>query len=220
MQDRNAKAPKVRSGDQINPVLGTIVKVASLVVVAALVVLITFIVIELLKKDDSGGNPFTDRIEIGVEDFKIIVEGNDFNNLSENVYEIMSETEESDDIFFFFYYSSLTDRITEDVALNVNNRADDAVIFVVNLDVTIDPETEEEQVNAVKEYMLSNEHLIELEIGTNFNALENGELKYPYFLLIFNEEELNNFDNPFNIIINDDEILENVNKLQKQEEEQ
>src|SRR5690554_1819640 len=115
MQDRNAKAPKVRSGDEINPVLGTIVKVASLIVVAALVVLITYIVIELLNKEDKNVNPFTDRIEISVDDFKTIVEGEDFNNLSSNVRDIMIESQEDDDIFFFFYYSNLTNKIDEEI---------------------------------------------------------------------------------------------------------
>jgi|SRR5690554_138410 len=220
MQDRNAKAPKVRSGDEINPVLGTIVKVASLIVVAALVVLITYIVIELLNKEDKNVNPFTDRIEISVDDFKTIVEGEDFNNLSSNVRDIMIESQEDDNIFFFFYYSNLTNKIDEEIALTVNNRDEDAFIFVVDLYLIVDPEAEGEQVNEIKEYMLSNGHLTELEIATYFNALENGELKYPYFLLLFNEEELNLFNNPFIIVVNDEAILDNVNSLDKQVSEQ
>lgn len=220
MQDRNAKAPKVRSGDEINPVLGTIVKVASLIVVAALVVLITYIVIELLNKEDKNVNPFTDRIEISVDDFKTIVEGEDFNNLSSNVRDIMIESQEDDNIFFFFYYSNLTNKIDEEIALTVNNRDEDAFIFVVDLYLIVDPEAEGEQVNEFKEYMLSNGHLTELEIATYFNALENGELKYPYFLLLFNEEELNLFNNPFIIVVNDEAILDNVNSLDKQVSEQ
>jgi len=219
MQDRNAKAPKTRSGDQINPVLGTIIKVSALVVVAALVVLITLIIIEITKKDNNNEIMFKDRIHITNEDFQIIVEGQDHELLSKKVYDIMAETEETDDILFFFYYSNLTDKLNEDIKETVGNRDETSVIFVVDLNYSA-LDDEEEPVETIKDYILTNDHLIELNIFTTLNIKESGELRYPYFLLVFNEETLNNNNNPFTIVVADVKILENVNILpQKVEEE-
>lgn len=219
MQDRNAKAPKTRSGDQINPVLGTIIKVSALVVVAALVVLITLIIIEITKKDNNNEIMFKDRIHITNEDFQIIVEGQDHELLSKKVYDIMTETEETDDILFFFYYSNLTDKLNEDIKETVGNRDETSVIFVVDLNYSA-LDDEEEPVETIKDYILTNDHLIELNIFTTLNIKESGELRYPYFLLVFNEETLNNNNNPFTIVVADVKILENVNILpQKVEEE-
>lgn len=219
MQDRNAKAPKTRSGDQINPVLGTIIKVSALVVVAALVVLITLIIIEITKKDNNNEIMFKDRIHITNEDFQIIVEGQDHELLSKKVYDIMTETEETDDILFFFYYSNLTDKLNEDIKETVGDRDETSVIFVVDLNYSA-LDDEEEPVETIKDYILTNDHLIELNIFTTLNIKESGELRYPYFLLVFNEETLNNNNNPFTIVVADVKILENVNILpQKVEEE-
>lgn len=219
MQDRNAKAPKTRSGDQINPVLGTIIKVSALVVVAALVVLITLIIIEITKKDNNNEIMFKDRIHITNEDFQIIVEGQDHELLSKKVYDIMTETEETDDILFFFYYSNLTDKLNEDIKETVGDRDETSVIFVVDLNYSA-LDDEEEPVETIKDYILTNDHLIELNIFTTLNIKESGELRYPYFLLVFNEEMLNNNNNPFTIVVADVKILENVNILpQKVEEE-
>lgn len=219
MQDRNAKAPKTRSGDQINPVLGTIIKVSALVVVAALVVLITLIIIEITKKDNNNEIMFKDRIHITNEDFQIIVEGQDHELLSKKVYDIMAETEETDDILFFFYYSNLTDKLNEDIKETVGDRDETSVIFVVDLNYSA-LDDEEEPVETIKDYILTNDHLIELNIFTTLNIKESGELRYPYFLLVFNEEMLNNNNNPFTIVVADVKILENVNILpQKVEEE-
>lgn len=219
MQDRNAKAPKTRSGDQINPVLGTIIKVSALVVVAALVVLITLIIIEITKKDNNNEIMFKDRIHITNEDFQIIVEGQDHELLSKKVYDIMAETEETDDILFFFYYSNLTDKLNEDIKETVGDRDETSVIFVVDLNYSA-LDDEEEPVETIKDYILTNDHLIELNIFTTLNIKESGELRYPYFLLVFNEETLNNNNNPFTIVVADVKILENVNILpQKVEEE-
>lgn len=218
MQDKNAKAPSQRHGDNINPVVATVVKVATLVVVAALVVLLTLIAVELLKKDKTETEPFADRINITYLDFKGIVEGEDHTTLSVNVYEIMKETTEDQDIYFFFYYSNLFDKIDDELAEVVGNRDKDAVIFVVNLYLDLSNE-ELTGVDTVQKYMLTNEHLIDIEIETYFNSKLDGELKYPYFLLVFNEEKLNSNQNPFTLITNSEVMLETVKALPIKEEE-
>src|SRR5690554_3453274 len=115
MQDRNARAPKVRSGDEINPVLGTIVKISVLVVIAALVVLTTLIIIEFSRRNKSDENVFKDKMHIEEEDFKIITshdyrqnEGKSFDDLSNDVRDVMEEVDSDDNVYFFFYYSDLS----------------------------------------------------------------------------------------------------------------
>lgn len=219
MNDRNAKAPKVRSGDEISPVLGTIIKVSVLVVIAALVVLITLIIIEITKKDNSNVAIFEDRIHITNDDFQIIVEGREHELLNEKVYDIMVETEEDDDILFFFYYSNLVDNLNSELKKAVENRDETAVIFVVDLNYS--PTDEEGQpLETIKDYISNNDYLIESNIYTTLNQLDNGKLKYPYFLIVFNEEKLNNSNNPFEIIIDNDIILQNVNMQPQKEEEE
>ncbi|HHT55245.1 MAG TPA: hypothetical protein GX012_01645 [Acholeplasma sp.] len=219
MQDRNAKAPKVRSGDEINPVLGTIVKVAALVVIAALIVLITLIIIEVTKKDNDNTIHFEERIRIPIDDFKIIVEGQNHDELSKSVYDIMVETEEDDDILFFFYYSNLIDRIDSEIKKVVEDRDETAVIFIVDLSYA--PQDEEgDYEETIKDYISSNSDLVELEIFTILNQQEDGNKKYPYFLLVFNEEQKNINENPFEIIVTNNDILSNIKNLpQKVEEE-
>lgn len=194
MQDRNAKAPKSRK-QEISPVLGSIVKITSLLVIAALVVLVTVIVVKFIqnRKEDKT---FEDRIEISLHDFKIITNMNDNTDFvdiqNEDVKAILDDLvstnkhEETSFYFFFYYVDEVADLKKEkDFVKNINSFDEDYPIFIVRLE----RDTEEAK-DPFAQYLPS----LSERFDDQF-PFENVLNRTKWFTLVYNFES--DFDKPF-----------------------
>lgn len=142
MKDLNAKAPKTRK-PEVSPLFGSIIKIASLLVIAALVVLVTLIIIRSLDKDEEESVLFSDRVVIGIEDYRILTrQDGTFDDISsQNVKKIIDElvdegTHETTNYYFFFYYAENIDKLDADLKALVDSKEIDelAPIFIALLD--------------------------------------------------------------------------------------
>lgn len=170
MKDNNAKAPKVRSGDDINPVVGSIVKIGAIVLISALIVLIVVVTVQLIQNSKAAKDIFSeDRIVVSKTVYEQIVnadvEVEDITDAS--VRRVLTENDEDVVIHFYFYYSNLTketlkdkkDEITRLNALDKNEP-----VFIVDL---YEVSTEENQGNLITDILRRDERLNEgpIEIG-------------------------------------------------------
>lgn len=223
MKDTNLKAPKVRSGEEINPVLGTIIKISVLVVIAALVVLTTLIILEFVKRKDVYENEFEDKIHINENDFEIITKGLNHDDLSDEIKEIMALVDEDMDVYFFFYYSNLLKDVDEEIKDLILSRDDENPLFLIDLNIN-ESDLEDDEGNTIKsiiDYLYEDDYLInDVEIETLLERTTDGKPHYEYFLLEFNEEKLNNNDNPYVRLTNDSPIIKALNNLTIKEEEE
>lgn len=223
MKDTNLKAPKVRSGEEINPVLGTIIKISVLVVIAALVVLTTLIILEFVKRKDVYENEFEDKIHINENDFEIITKGLNHDDLSDEIKEIMALVDEDMDVYFFFYYSNLLKDVDEEIKDLILSRDDENPLFLIDLNIN-ESDLEDDEGNTIKsiiDYLYEDDYLInDVEIETLLERRTDGKPHYEYFLLEFNEEKLNNNDNPYVRLTNDSPIIKALNNLTIKEEEE
>lgn len=214
MADINAKAPKKRSGDDINPVLASIIKISALVVIAALVVLTTFIIVEIVNRKKEVKEIFEDKHYITVGDFSTIVsENSDYVDISdEEIRSIVMDLNDSDEIYFYFYYSSLEKKLDKDLIKLINEIELDKPLFIVDLD----SDSTEEGAVTFNNTLRNNEHLNERDIANILDLTQNKEKKYQSFLIKFNKEELDATRNPFVIQTNDKMVtdLENLKKLE------
>jgi len=227
MQDRNAKAPKVRSGDEINPVLGTIVKISVLVVIAALVVLTTLIVIEFTKRNKKEENVFKDKIHITENDFKIITDqeyrqnnGLSFDDLENEIKEIMDEIEPTKDIYFFFYYSDLSKDYDKDVTDLINSRDNKNPLFLIDLNIKEEEDEEGNKLPTIVDYLKTVESLSPASNNLEFTTIIERKESYKYFLVTYNEEVAGEHKNPFIILTNYNPIKDKVEDLLVKEEEE
>lgn len=231
MQDRNAKAPKVRSGDQINPVLGTIIKISIILVIVALITLTTLIIIEFVKRNKKTVDVFEDRIHITEEDFYIITNGEAYDDLSKEVNDVMINypNPAEVDIYFFFYYSDLLDakgkdQMDKELITIVGNRKEDQPLFLINLSEVAEEDENGNKEPLIIDYIRELEDLkpsAENEDGDRFeiDVLLHSKKNYPYFLLKFNEEVLAEGNNPFVIDVDLDKIKTILEQLDKKPEE-
>lgn len=219
MQDRNAQAPKVRSGDEINPVLGTIIKISALVVIAALVVLTTLIIIEFVKLKKKEENVFKDRIHITEEDFIIITTGDNHDDLSDEVREIMNTVDEEGNVYFFFYYSDNIKDVETEIKELVVSRDKQAPIFLVDLNMKSAEDDEGNKLPTLIDYLKGNEYLNPPSSGPEFNTVIQQKEKYPFFLLIFNEQNLNVDEKPFIMLTKAELIKEDLKTLAEAKKE-
>lgn len=192
MQDRNAKAPKSRK-QEISPLLGSIVKITSLVVIAALVVLITVIVVKFIQNRHDN-KIFEDRIEIGLSDFKIITNMNDDTDFADiqdsDIRNILNDlvandsSHESTNYYFFFYYNDQVEDLQKekDFVENINKLDKDFPLFIVKLD-----RNTEETSDPFTNYLP--------EISERFNSdypFENIIGKEKWFTLVYNYQGVDN----------------------------
>lgn len=212
MADINAKAPKKRSGDDINPVLASVIKISALVVIAALVVLTTFIIVEIVNRKKEVKEIFEDKHYITVGDFSTIVtENSDYVDISdEEIRSIVMDLNDSDEIYFYFYYSSLEKKLEKDLVKLINEIGIDKPLFIIDLD----SDSTEEGAVTFNNTLRKNERLKQRDIANILDLTVNKEKKYQSFLIKFNKEELDATKNPFVIQTNDRMIkdLENLKK--------
>lgn len=226
MQDRNAKAPKVRSGDEINPVIGTIVKISILVVIAALVVLTTLIVIEFAKRNKNEKNVFEDKIHIEEKDFKIITNSKyreenalSYDDLSENIKEIMIEIDPDVNINFFFYYSDLSKEYEKELTELINSKEDKNPLFLIDLNVEIEEDEEGNKQPTIIDYLKTVEELSPASNNLEFNTIIQRKENYKYFLVVYNEEVAGEHKNPFKIFTNYNPIEKELENISTKEED-
>lgn len=170
MKDNNAKAPKVRSGDNINPVLGSIIKISAIVVIAALIVLITLVVVKLVQNKNEAKPLFgEDRIVLSKAEYLDLTDPetgiDDIKSLE--VKAIMEKYDEDVTIYFYFYYSNLRKETTKDKKEEIERLkviSKDAPIFIVDL---YEPETEENKGSTITDILRKNEKLSETDIQIN-----------------------------------------------------
>lgn len=230
MRDNNAKAPKVRSGDNINPVLGSIIKISAIVVIAALIVLITLVTIKLIQNKQEPKPIFDDeiRLEISSKEFQEITSPNvNLENLAPRIKSVIEahQNEYSDQpvmIYFYFYYSAdrkelLKDKKDEIKAINA--LPEGALLFIV--DLSEQPGEEETGiVDVLKNDKRLNTGDIEFNtILTAQDSTKKGLVKrYTTILLPFNFEEVAGgkpFSRPANDRRGDKEntVIEMLNKV-------
>lgn len=183
MKDSNAKAPKVRSGDDINPVLGGIIKISAIIVIAALIVLITVVIVKFVQKNKESKPLFDDeiRIEISLEDFKTL---NDVDKTyddvqSKEIKDVLNAAMDSEDgeitIYYFFYYSDFKTQLRKNYKNEldaINKLGKNTAIFIVDLSETV-----EEGEESFEQYIRSIEKFQELEteIDTVLDAVHIGQ---------------------------------------------
>lgn len=193
MQDRNAKAPKSRK-QEVSPLLGSIVKITSLLVIAALVVLITVIVVKFIQNRNDK-KIFEDRIEISLNDYKIITNMNNENDFAdienEDVKNIVDELVEKDlhektTFYFFFYYVDEVADLKKEKELvnNINSFDEDFPVFIVRLN----RDTEEEK-DPFSQYLPSQKERFDDEYD-----FDNVLGRYKWFTIAYNFES--DFDKP------------------------
>lgn len=189
MVDNNAKAPKSRSGDNINPVLANIIKISAILVTVALIVVVTLIVIETIKNNKKVESVFNEKNHITLADYKILTgTDTDFNDISNSdIRKIVIDSE--DKVFYmYFYYSKLENKIDKEHLVNVSKISEEAPVFFVNLELEI---ATEEQTETFFDVLRENEYLQDKGQSTGIDirpTLDDKE-KYPSFIVKFQHEQ-------------------------------
>lgn len=227
MKDNNAKAPKVRSGDNINPVLGSIIKISAIIVIAALIVLITLVIVKLVQNKNDQKSIFDEnRIVLTKEEYVNITnpETSIEDITSLEVRTILEEYDEDVTIYFYFYYSNLRKDTLKNKKEEVEllNKIDkNQPIFIVDLY----EEKTEESGATISDILLANKQLSEtdIQISTLLNATETVKKKqvkkYMTFILSLEFGNKNEKD-PYGRYSgtnseNKSEVLELLNTLNK-----
>lgn len=231
MRDNNAKAPKVRSGDNINPVLGSIIKISAIVVIAALIVLITLVTIKLIQNKQKQKPIFDEeiRLEISAREFQEITSPDvNLENLAPRIKSVIKAhqdeyTDEPVMIYFYFYYSAdrkelLKDK--KDEVNAVNDLQEGALLFIVDLSEQPAEEEGKSIIDVLKEDSRLNTGDIEFKtILTAQDNTKKGLVKrYTTILLPFNFEEVSGgkpFSRPANDRRGDKEntVIKMLNKV-------
>ncbi|MDY0276967.1 MAG: hypothetical protein RBQ97_02665 [Acholeplasma sp.] len=224
MVDKNAKAPNVRSGDDMNPVLAKIIKITALVVIVALVVVITLVVIEFINRNKKDESAFDDKAVLVLSDFNVIINNEGISELtSTDVKDIMKKVDSDDNIYFYFYYGSLVDDIEEELKSIKTIDLKEPIFFI---DLEADLPTEDG--SAVDYYLAvirSNQKLVDLNIATVLDAKDSSGdnvVKYKSFIVVYNEDKGNEGinGNPFEIVKTSKSVLEILNAFEQIVEEE
>ncbi|VEU79567.1 hypothetical protein [Haploplasma axanthum] len=219
MSDNNARAPKVRSGDTINPTLAAIIKISLIAVMVALVVVVTLVIVELVKKNKEKPSIFEDKVSVTLEEFKLIEAGeyqDDVILANKKVNDILKETTDETNIFFYFYYASLEKNISKETLDLISNIEEKSPIFFVNLEADqVAPKEGETASQTFKDYLSKSADLLKdgNDISATLNRTEkdkkgNDVLVYQTFIITFNLEDKKNDVNPFKLNREDTKIIE------------
>lgn len=206
MKDNNAKAPKVRSGDDINPVLGSIIKISAIIVIAALIVLIVIVTVKLIQNKNATKSIFSEeRIEISKYDYEELVDATvsveDISNA--DVKKLLQDKDEDVVIYFYFYYSNFkkeTAKENKDEVAKLNALDENVAIFIVDL---YEPVTEDNQETTILDMLRNDSRLNKepIEINTVLNATNKDKKhnkKYLTFVLAL-EFDMKNEKAPFTL---------------------
>lgn len=174
MSTDNKHAPKVRSGDEVHPLVASIVKIGGLIAIAALAVVITFILLEVFKKEKDLPKVYEDNYHLSYNDFTILtspdVEDRDFASIkNEDIREVLLNLEQ-ENYYIYFYYSSSSDKISKEEVLLLTNMDKDYPLFFVDLDSKVNTGEDESGITNFKELLNSeiwNNSFIEFQDDKN-----------------------------------------------------
>lgn len=218
MVDNNAKAPKVRSGDEINPVVAKIVKITAALVFVALIVVITLVTIELIKRNKKNKTIFEDKVAITLSDYKIITKGDNYDDIFNDEVRKIALSNETGIFYFYFYYGTLENKINKDQVNLIKDIADDATIFYVNLEADKVAEDAENPEETFKQYLENDSNLLPSGNTLDIRLTLRNPDEYPSFIIVFTEKDFVEEDeNQFLIFRSNKNIIEKLESLPKKE---
>jgi|GEM_PF-2932910 len=228
MIDNNAKAPKVRSGDVKNPIVALIVRISIYLLFAAATVIITLILVEHFSKKQDDKDVLYEKTTLTIDQFKAIEKGewqDDLILADEKVKNILKDKKEEDVFYFYFYYRSLKGNINKETINIIDEIKEDATIFFVDLEKDQNQGENEAPKDKFKDELLKFKKLNENnnDINATLNRMKkNGKdniVQYQTFIIKFVLKDKIDNKNPFEIIRDDEQIVNILKGFEKKPKE-